>query len=46
MNKKLIKKSWKIMKLYNKKISPNNVQTSNVTIIDNEKQNNLQKMKN
>ena len=30
----------------NNENSPNNVQTSNVTIIDNEKQNNLQKMKN
>ena len=30
----------------NNENSPNTVQTSNVTIIDNEKQNNLQKMKN
>ena len=30
----------------NNENGPNNVQTSNVTIIDNEKQNNLQKMKN
>ena len=45
MNKKLIKKSWKIMKIEQKENnvnSPNNIQTSDVTIIDNEKQNNLE----